>query len=55
MQVQPLDLSTFGFVGDVTKVHLEAVTNSIDMGQVPVLSCLGETVGGQTMNVNAGK
>lgn len=47
------DQSVYGFVGEVSKIYNEAVNSAIESGQVPVLSCLGESEDGQTLNVNA--
>lgn len=42
-----------GLVGRVVRVHLESIKSAIESQAVPVVSCLGETVGGQVLNVNA--
>jgi N-acetyl-gamma-glutamyl-phosphate reductase/acetylglutamate kinase len=47
------DKDVYGFVGEVTTINGDAVNAAIDRGQIPVLSCLGESLGGQTLNVNA--
>jgi len=47
------DRKQLGFVGDVTEVHLEQVHAAVRAGHLPVLSCLGETSGGQIVNINA--
>lgn len=43
----------FGLVGKVTRVHLEGIKSSIESGALPIVTCLGETPGGQVMNINA--
>lgn len=47
------DQNRFGLVGRVSKVHLEGVQSAIRSGALPILTCLGETAGGQVVNVNA--
>ncbi|KAH7481948.1 hypothetical protein PRIC1_009585 [Phytophthora ramorum] len=47
------DKDVYGFVGEVNKIHGEAVQAAIDAGEIPVLSCLGESANGQTLNINA--
>jgi acetylglutamate kinase len=47
------DRQRLGLVGRVTNVHLDAIKSAIDSQAVPVVSCLGETTGGQVLNVNA--
>lgn len=47
------DQSVYGYVGEVSKIHGDAVNASIDNDQIPVLSCLGESFDGQTLNINA--
>ncbi len=42
-----------GFVGEITKVHLEVVSAAIRAGHLPILTCLGETPSGQIVNINA--
>ncbi len=42
-----------GLVGQVTRVHLAAVEAAIRAGQLPILASLGETAGGQILNINA--
>lgn len=50
---QLLDQETYGFVGEVTKVHLEPIRSAIRSGALPILTCLGETDSGQIVNLNA--
>lgn len=47
------DEQVYGYVGEVVKIWDEAIQSAIDLGEIPVLSCLGETVEGQTLNINA--
>ncbi|CAH0488807.1 unnamed protein product [Peronospora farinosa] len=47
------DKEVYGFVGEVHKIHSNPVQAAIDAGQIPVLSCLGESANGQTLNINA--
>lgn len=48
-----LDQQKFGFVGEITGVDMTAVRASLDAGRVPVILPLGETDGGQILNVNS--
>ena len=48
-----LDEERYGYVGEVTKVHLEAIRSAIRSKALPVISCLGETTTGQIVNINA--
>ena len=43
----------FGLVGKVARVRTEAIDAAIKVGSIPVITALGETVGGQILNVNA--
>ncbi|KAG2891024.1 hypothetical protein PC115_g19337 [Phytophthora cactorum] len=47
------DKDVYGFVGEVNKIHGDPVQAVIDAGEIPVLSCLGESANGQTLNINA--
>ncbi len=47
------DESRFGLVGRVKQVHQEGVQSAIRSGTLPILTCLGETSGGQVVNINA--
>ncbi|KAI9907596.1 hypothetical protein PsorP6_004532 [Peronosclerospora sorghi] len=47
------DKDVYGFVGEVNKIHGDPVHAVIEAGQIPVLSCLGESASGQTLNINA--
>lgn len=48
-----LDQPRLGLVGRVVQVQLDAIKSAIARRALPVVSCLGETVGGQVLNVNA--
>lgn len=43
----------YGLVGKVSQVHTLAIEAAIDVGSIPVIASLGETAGGQIVNVNA--
>ncbi|HVY49582.1 MAG TPA: acetylglutamate kinase [Minicystis sp.] len=53
LQARLLDFDKLGYVGVVEQVHLDAIESSIRAGQLPIVSCLGETPSGQIVNVNA--
>lgn len=48
-----LDPERLGLVGRVVKVHVESLEAAIAVGSIPVIASLGETAGGQILNVNA--
>lgn len=48
-----LDEERYGYVGEVTRVHLDAIRSAIRSKALPVISCLGETATGQIVNINA--
>lgn len=48
-----LDQEALGLVGDIKHVELEAITEAIGHGLLPVVACLGESKTGQVMNINA--
>ncbi len=48
-----LDQERLGLVGRVVQVQLDAIKSAIARRALPVVSCLGETSGGQVLNVNA--
>ena len=48
-----LDRERFGLVGDVKRVDLAPIQASLQAGSIPVIASLGETIGGQILNVNA--
>jgi len=48
-----LDRDTYGLVGEVKAVNLAPIEASLQAGSIPVIASLGETPGGQILNVNA--
>lgn len=48
-----LDFDRYGYVGEITKVHLDPVRSAIRSGALPILTSLGETPTGQIVNINA--
>jgi bifunctional N-acetylglutamate synthase/kinase len=48
-----LDEERLGLVGKIERVHVDAVRSSLRAGHLPILACLGETPGGQIVNINA--
>ncbi|WP_407351430.1 acetylglutamate kinase [Luteimonas sp. R10] len=48
-----LDRGTYGLVGGVKAVNLAPIEASLQAGSIPVIASLGETAGGQILNVNA--
>lgn len=52
-EARPVDESRFGLVGQTERVHLEPIEAAISAGQLPIVSCLGETASGQILNINA--
>lgn len=49
----PLDEAQYGLVGKVETVHLEMIHDSIAAKRIPIIPSLGETVGGQILNLHA--
>ncbi len=43
----------FGLVGKVLRVHTAGIDAAIQVGSIPVIASLGETAGGQILNINA--
>lgn len=43
----------YGLVGKVIRVHTSGMKSAIEAGSIPVIASLGETTGGQIVNVNA--
>lgn len=50
---ESLDAERYGLVGKVAKVHTDAIDAAIGTASIPVIASLGETSGGQILNVNA--
>jgi acetylglutamate kinase len=48
-----LDRDRYGFVGKVERVHISGIEAAIGADSIPVITALGETAGGQILNVNA--
>ena len=48
-----LDRDTYGLVGEVRRVELAPIEASLQAGSIPVIASLGETIGGQILNINA--
>ncbi|PID00958.1 acetylglutamate kinase [Sporosarcina sp. P29] len=48
-----LDFETYGYVGEIKTVKTEVVDTLLDAGIIPVISCIGATVSGDPLNVNA--
>lgn len=48
-----LDQDKYQLVGKVRRVHTESLRAAIAAGSIPVIASLGETAGGQILNVNA--
>lgn len=52
-EAELLDEARLGLVGDVRAVDLDPIHSSIRAGHLPILSSLGESAHGQTLNINA--
>lgn len=52
-EAEYLDRETYGLVGEVKRVNLAPIQASLQAGSIPVIASLGETAGGQILNVNA--
>jgi bifunctional N-acetylglutamate synthase/kinase len=52
-EAELIDPDRLGLVGRVARVHTEAIEASLRAGHLPILTCLGETAGGQIVNVNS--
>ena len=48
-----LDRERYGLVGGIQQVHTAPILDSLQAGSIPVIASLGETAGGQILNVNA--
>ncbi|PJA39873.1 MAG: acetylglutamate kinase [Lysobacterales bacterium CG_4_9_14_3_um_filter_62_6] len=48
-----LNRRKYGLVGKVNAVHLASIKASLKAGSIPVIASLGETRGGQILNLNA--
>ena len=52
-EAEYMDRATYGLVGEVRGVNLAPIEASLQAGSIPVIASLGETPGGQILNVNA--
>lgn len=52
-EAQLIDKERLGYVGSVSRVHLDLVESSVRGEQIPILASLAETASGQVVNVNA--
>lgn len=52
-EAEVLDEARYGLVGRVVRVHIDGIEAAIDADSIPVVASLGETAGGQILNVNA--
>ena len=48
-----LNRRKYGLVGKVAAVHTAGIDAAIGVGSIPVIASLGETAGGQILNINA--
>ena len=48
-----MDREVYGLVGEVKRVNLAPIEASLNAGSIPVIASLGETAGGQILNINA--
>ncbi len=47
------DQATYGLVGDVSRINLAPIEASLKAGSIPVIASMGESAGGQILNINA--
>ncbi len=52
-EAEYMDRDTYGLVGEVKGVNLAPIEASLQAGSIPVIASLGESAGGQILNVNA--
>ncbi|MDR6841090.1 acetylglutamate kinase [Pseudoxanthomonas sacheonensis] len=52
-EAEYLDQQTYGLVGEVRRINQSPIEASLKAGSIPVIASLGETVGGQILNINA--
>ena len=52
-EAECIDARALGFVGRVSRVELAPVEAALRAGSIPVIASLGETAGGQILNINA--
>ncbi len=53
IQARKLKSSTYGFVGDISRVNSSILEPLIDKGYIPVISSIGSTNNGISLNINA--
>ena len=53
IQARKLKTSTHGFVGDISKINSSILDPLIDKGYIPVISSIGSTNNGISLNINA--
>ncbi|MEE4639766.1 MAG: acetylglutamate kinase [Wenzhouxiangella sp.] len=47
------DPEKLGLVGQIESIELDPIRSAVRSGSLPVVACLGESPGGQVMNINA--
>ena len=52
-EAEYLDQATYGLVGEVKRINQSPIEASLKAGSIPVIASLGETHGGQILNINA--
>jgi acetylglutamate kinase len=52
-EAEYLDRESLGLVGRVSGVNLAPIEASLHAGSIPVIASMGETIGGQILNINA--
>ncbi len=52
-EAECLDQATYGLVGEVKRINQSPIEASLKAGSIPVIASLGETHGGQILNINA--
>ncbi|RZA30547.1 MAG: acetylglutamate kinase [Lysobacteraceae bacterium] len=52
-EAEYLDQQTYGLVGEVKRINQSPIEASLKAGSIPVIASLGETHGGQILNINA--
>ncbi|MEM9303349.1 MAG: acetylglutamate kinase [Pseudomonadota bacterium] len=52
-EAEPLDPDRYGLVGHVSRVHTTALRSAVRAAALPIVACMGETTGGQVLNINA--
>ena len=52
-EAEYMDRETYGLVGEVKRINQSPIEASLKAGSIPVIASLGETHGGQILNINA--